>query len=385
MLLKIAHLRHQIKLFGGRQVGRYLSNHYARGKGPAARLISVFSDEAKKIGVEANIITAPTPAKKLVPQYSLDGQVEREYRRLLLSGDDLTCTAGIFSAKNVDVSFPTGMHQIGDRILKEAMLVPYLLTNPKYYYGLESMRFKRRQQMDEGILLSMPFHHNFYHWMIEILPRLVSYDRAPYLQPVPLIVPRSSPPFVAESLRLAGYHSKTLFLEDGVYRFKTLHMLSVLSPMMEVSVDAIRWLNEKFADIPCVRNMQKRIYVSRRDAKIRFVSNELQLEDLLSEFGFETLVMADLSLPNQIKAFQEAQCIIGPHGGAFANLAFSQPGTTFIEFFSKGHYAVCFNRISSIQKLKYGFLIGEPTAIGGFAINPDDLRALLSQALHPQS
>lgn len=385
MSLNIARLRHQIKIFGGNKLGRYLSKQYARGKGPASRLISVFSDEAKKIGIDENILVTPVPAKKLAPDYSLDRKIEREYQKLLLAGDDLTCRAGIFSAKDVDVSFPTGMHQVGDRILKEIMPVPYLLTNPKYYYGLESMLFKRKRQMDEGVLLSMPFHHNFYHWMIDILPRLISYDRAPHLQHLPLIVPRSAPAFVTESLRLAGYQPKTLLLQDGVYTFKTLHMLSLLSPMMDVTADAIGWLNKKFAHTPSAGITPQRIYVSRRDAKIRFVSNESQLADVLSEFGFEILVMADLSLADQIKVFRDAQCIIGPHGAAFANLAFSQLDATFIEFFSNGHYAACFNRIASVQQLKYGFLVGEPTAMGGFAINPDDLRALLTRALHLQS
>ena len=99
--------------------------------------------------------------------------------------------------------------------------------------------------MDEGVLLSMPWHHNFYHWMIEMLPRLISYDRCPSLQNVPLIVPKSAPKFVAESLRLTGYLPKTIFLDNGAYRFKTLHMLSKLAPTTEVSPDAVEWLNEK--------------------------------------------------------------------------------------------------------------------------------------------
>ena len=75
--------------------------------------------------------------------------------------------------------------------------------------------------MDEGILLSMPFYHNFYHWLIEILPGLSSYDRCPSLHHVPLIVPNSAPRFVAETLRLTGYLSKTVFLENGTYKLKS--------------------------------------------------------------------------------------------------------------------------------------------------------------------
>jgi len=381
MSLFAARLRHATKVFVGNQIERFIRARYIRGKGPANRLISGFSAEARTIGVEAKILVRPVPVKKSTPDFCLNGEIETEYRRLLLSGENLTYNAGIFSVKDVDVLFPTSIHLVGNHILKEVMPSPYLLTNPKYYYGLQSIRFRQKRPMSEGILLSTPWHHNFYHWMIEILPRLISYDRCSSLQYVPIIVPKSAPRFVAESLKLAGYLSKVIFLDDGVYRFNTLHMLSMLSPSMDVSADAVDWLNKKFADAPSTPTAPKRVYVSRRDAKIRFVSNECDLTRTLSEFGFETIVMSDLSLADQISIFRNAECIIGPHGAAFANLVFTRPTSIFIEFYSRGHYAPCFNRLANARMLKSGFLVGEPTEIGGFSIDPMHLRAILNQAL----
>jgi capsular polysaccharide biosynthesis protein len=273
------------------------------------------------------------------------------------------------------------MHRIGDHILKEVISTPFmptypLLANPKYYFGLESMSFKRKRAGAEGILLSMPKHRNFFHWLIEFLPRLVLYDRCPHLKSVPLIMPKSSPGFIVESLKLTGYIPRTIFLDDGTYKFEKLYLLSMLS-----ANDAISWLNEKFQTGQCSPVTPKRVYISRADAKIRFVSNESELQDTLLKFGFTTLVMSKLSLAEQISVFRAAECIIGPHGAAFTNLAFAQPGSTFIEFFSKGNIHTSYNRISGIRKLKYGFIVGEPTAMGGFSINPAQLRAVLAQAL----
>ena len=111
---------------------------------------------------------------------------------------------------------------------------------------------------------------------------------------------------------------------------------------------------------------QREFYVSRDDAKIRFVSNELELNPVLKEFGFETLLMGKFSLADQINIFRSADFILGPHGAAFTNLAFSKPGTKFIEFFSNGHYSPSYNRFCAIRGLSYGFLVGEPTILGGF-------------------
>ena len=158
-------------------------------------------------------------------------------------------------------------------------------------------------------------------------------------------------------------------------------MLSKLSSIFEVSPDAIAWLNTKFKDVGSHHRTSEKLYISRSDAKIRFVSNEPQLAGVLNDFGFKTIVMSGLSIPDQISLFRNAGYIIGPHGAAFANLVFAKRGATFIEFFSNGHYAPCFNRISGIRGLKYGFLVGDPTRMGGFDINPDHLRALLVAAV----
>ena len=156
MSLTIARLKHHAKVFVGNQLGRFLQKQYLSGKGPASRFISVFSDKAKRIGVEQKILVNPIPIKKVAPNFSLDGDTEKEYRKRLISGEDYTNSAGIIYARNVDVSFPTGMHQIGNQILKEVMPAPYVQTNPKYYYGLQSIHFKRKRPMDNGVLLSMP-------------------------------------------------------------------------------------------------------------------------------------------------------------------------------------------------------------------------------------
>ena len=141
MSLIVARFRHHIKVLVGNRLGWFLSKQYWRGKGPATRLISIFSEQAKTIGVKHNILVDPVPLKQLAPNYFLEGKTETDYRRRFLSGAEVTHRAGIVSAQNVCISFPTGMHQVGKHILDEVMLVPYLLTNPKYYFGLEVNAF----------------------------------------------------------------------------------------------------------------------------------------------------------------------------------------------------------------------------------------------------
>ena len=251
--------------------------------------------------------------------------IESEYRSCLVFGEADTTGSGAFSAANVDVSLPTAMHRIGNNILKEMMPAPCVLANPKYYFGLVTMRFRRKRKLREGVLLAMPRHHNFFHWMVEILPRLMFYDRCPRLQLAPLIVPKSAPPFVGESLRLAGYGSKAMFLPNGVYRFEKLHMLSTLVRTIDVSVDAVEWLNSKFGAPSLNTQTPRRIYVFRSDAKNRYVSNEPQLANVLSDFGFTTLAMWLIPL-SQVRLHIAAALFPKPEFGRRTGLGRSRLG-----------------------------------------------------------
>jgi len=379
MSLAFDRFKHHVKVLIGQRLAAVLTRRYLQHRGPAKRMISGFADNA--LDIERHVETFSV-AQPFAPAASMSEDTDQEYRNLLLSGDAYTTDqAGVLTVRDADVSLPVSMHSIMGFVIQEAMPAPYVLTNPKYYGELLSLRLKRKKQMREGVLLSMPWAHKFYHWMIDFLPRLMLYDRYSHLQDVPIIVPKSAPKFVAESIRLAGYLPKVTFLEDGAYRFGKLHLLSRLAHAEYVCPEAICWLNEKLSTAASSSVFAKRLYISRRDAKIRFVSNEHELLDVLSEFGFEVVTMSGRPLPDQIRMFQTAECIVGPHGAAFSNLAFTTPGTIFIEFFCRGHFCRCFNLISGIRKLRYGFLVGDPTSMGGFSIQPFQLRAALSSLL----
>jgi len=148
------------------------------------------------------------------------GDLGRAYLNEIRSaGDPTTGEAGVITAREVDVSFPIGMHRCGGQVFVQALLADYVLANPKYVIDLERLPLRRKRRVvSEAVLLTLPWHHNFYHWMVEILPRLSLCDSLPELQGLPLLVARSSPRFVRESLALTGYLHRALFLDDGAYR-----------------------------------------------------------------------------------------------------------------------------------------------------------------------
>ncbi len=373
-------LLHTSRVVGGSFASRFLHYLFIKGKGSASRLHQALSTSQPLLGYSSRVLIQPIALELSKPQFFIEGSNEEKYLEMLANyGSKSIPASGIISANSINISFPIGMHLLNGKVFEEALLGAEVLTNPKYFLDVETISFRKKTSLSEAILLSLPWYHNFFHWMIEILPRLLLYDLAEDLHHLKLVVPASSPKFVRESLKLTGYEEKVSFVEDGVYTFEKLHILSRLAKTADISPFAIEWLNSKIKTSN-IEISKKRIYVSRADAKIRYVTNELEIQNVLSDFGFETVTMSHYTLEEQIKIFKQAEVVIGSHGAAFANLAFMTPKATFIEFFESGHFNRCFYRMACLKKLKYGFLVGQKDGLG-FSIDVAQLESLLKQAL----
>lgn len=381
---QLSRLFHRLKITVGQSVYPVLSFLYKFRIGSAARLVEVLSNSKSLPGCESLLLLHPTslPVKKV--EYFIPGSAEEEHLEKLKvpvhTEARATCSAGIISVKDIAVSLPLGMHLHKGKVFDEAFIHSALLTNPKYVIDLEAIPFKKKIRITEPVvLLNMPWHHNLYHWLLETLPRLLLYEQASSIKGLPLVMPTKVAAFVRESLELAGYLDKVLFLDDGVYQFEQLHLLSRLSPTSMPSPAAIKWLNHNLS-VPGESPKGRRIYVSRADAKYRFVTNEVEVQKLLSEYGFETVVLSEYSLEQKVKIFQQAEMVIGSSGAGFTGIAFMQPGSLLVEFFPEGHFADCFYNLANLIGLEYGFLIGKKDGLG-FSIDVTQLRKIMEKVM----
>ena len=82
------------------------------------------------------------------------------------------------------------------------------------------------------------------------------------------------------------------------------------------------------------------IYISRnkshelncnRGAKRRQLSNDIEVQSAMKEIGFECIYLEDYTIPEKIKLYQQAKCIVTPSGGANTMALFAHPKTKIIE------------------------------------------------------
>jgi len=73
----------------------------------------------------------------------------------------------------------------------------------------------------------------------------------------------------------------------------------------------------------------RKIYVSRNKANTRRLINAEKL--LMALKGWETVILEDMSIEEQVKCFAEASHIVAPHGAGLTNLVWCEPKTKVIE------------------------------------------------------
>ena len=76
------------------------------------------------------------------------------------------------------------------------------------------------------------------------------------------------------------------------------------------------------------------------------------MKNFLSSKNFDILQFSYLNFEDQISAFRNADTIVGAHGAAFANAAFSKPKINLIEIKQKDHN-VTFDNIYKANDLNF--------------------------------
>ena len=104
------------------------------------------------------------------------------------------------------------------------------------------------------------------------------------------------------------------------------------------------WLKDNFLKKNIISNEKigKKIYIDRDDATSkktleRSIINEYEVKKYLLRNNFIPVKLHEIKFSEQVNLFYNASCVVGLHGGGFANLPFCKPGTKVIEL--KGNNA----------------------------------------------
>lgn len=81
----------------------------------------------------------------------------------------------------------------------------------------------------------------------------------------------------------------------------------------------------------------KSIYIQRKASEIRTFINEEDVQNMLEMNGYETVLLENYEIKEQIRIVSEAEYIIGAHGAGLAFTVFCDPSAKVVEIFGKGN------------------------------------------------
>jgi hypothetical protein len=178
--------------------------------------------------------------------------------------------------------------------------------------------------------------YNYYHWMMDILPRLSLIQKFKKLETIPLIVQKQLTNFQKQSLQIAGISTERMLgLDEGYYQFEKLYYPSYLCYAGNSTKDTVDWYRTHFLKKFSLEKSSspRYLYVSRQDVTTRRIINEAEIIEFLKDIGFEIIVTSKMSMEEQIKTFMNAKIIVAPHGAGLTNIVFAPQNTTVIEIF----------------------------------------------------
>jgi capsular polysaccharide biosynthesis protein len=212
---------------------------------------------------------------------------------------------------------------------------------------------------------------NYCQWIANWLPRLAflgaeSRRRSVYVLTTPLTAA-----FQRETLHMCGFDdSRIIELEEfSAIRARELLVPSDLRlvphPIHKAAPWAVAYLHSAIG-LPSVMaessgRTHGKLYVSRKDAWRRQVSNDADLSNALSKLGYRTITLSDLTVSQQVAEFAYASHVVSLHGAGLTNLIFAQTGTKVIEIFSRTYGTPAFGVIASGQECPYASYIADRT------------------------
>lgn len=195
-------------------------------------------------------------------------------------------------------------------------------------------------EIAEAIHFCKDYSSNFYHWLVECLPRFWIIEQFPELTKLPLIIDAELIPQQLEALHLFNKdkHSIIPLKRSVAYNIQNLHIPSPLSLLNDnyvspvdyaidtlISPIAINYVRETVLNNLglTAKKGHRKLFISRKLAIYRHMLNANDIESYMIDQGFEIVYLEHLSFANQATLFSQAKIIAGQEGAGMANLIFA--------------------------------------------------------------
>lgn len=165
---------------------------------------------------------------------------------------------------------------------------------------------------------------NYYHWLLDELPKLRALDAYP--GDARVAIGAETPPYVTQSLEHLGFGDYVRVGDSTATADGVLAAMNRTPPFVNLSYVSeryVEWLRERATE-GRERSGGERIYISRENSQAREVVNREELLTELRELGFRSYTLETRSFEENVRLFANAEAVVGPHGAGFTDLLFAE-------------------------------------------------------------
>ncbi|HVE79631.1 MAG TPA: glycosyltransferase family 61 protein [Gemmatimonadaceae bacterium] len=228
---------------------------------------------------------------------------------------------------------------------------------------------RARRLAGTTVVLSLPGGNTYYHWIVELLPRLELLRRAgvDVLAANHIVVPSLRHNFQRETFARLGLDAGRAVWSDREPHLVADRMIvpSFVGRSGFTPPWVVEWVRTHLGSGEPTPRAARRLYVSRQRSRKRRLTNGAEVERLLEDAGFEVVFPEDHDVATQARLFREAEAVVGVHGSAFTNLVFCGPGTRIVELFPPGHAPSYYWVLGGLIGGRYSAIAGRRPTGGG--------------------
>ncbi len=200
----------------------------------------------------------------------------------------------------------------------------------------------------------------YYHWFADVLPKLLHWKNL-NMPLYPLLLPKYfySSEFVRSSLQILGF--PVIFFENESSIFvKKLWSIHNFGTSGNYDSTLLRQVSSTFRDYFSTSSGLDKIWISRRDAPKRFVSNEIELTHLFEKENISMIQTGSKTLQEQVELFSNSTLLMSIHGTGLANMLWMPSGSAVLEIRRTGDSTNnCFYSMAQALGHHYFYLLAE--------------------------
>ncbi|MBL1233284.1 MAG: glycosyltransferase family 61 protein [Vicingaceae bacterium] len=194
-------------------------------------------------------------------------------------------------------------------------------------------------ELEQGIFLSGHWPHNWYHWLIEILPKREVYEFLPKkYKNYPLLIPEKIKNLKNHTIVLNQLfpNATVIYLKD-IHWYKIEDLVWLDSPVISspdfkykranfnildtnLNWELMKTFKKRLLNAEKNLSPKRRIFLARNQDKRAYNQNEVY--EMLKKYDFESVYFENLTPEEQINTMNNTNFIVGPTGAAWANLIF---------------------------------------------------------------